>query len=147
MADWIELRSAQLKSQKAGLDEKAQGAAMVDELEMAVRHDVARWNELHPGYRQRIDGVRKLMPSGGFRVYKTSFPPVIVDAVLDPVSSSVVLEARSVRAGGQGQMMDRCHFTLAAEQNGFRLAIQSGEAISFAEASRVVLEPIIETIR
>jgi hypothetical protein len=147
MADWIELRSAQLKSQEAALDEKLPGAVAVDLLEMAVRHDVDRWNELNPGYRRRIDGVRKLMPSGAFRVYKTSFPPVSVDAMLDPQSSSIILEASTVRPGGKGRQTDRCHFTLAAGHGGFHLATEPGEAISFADASRVVLEPIIEAIR
>lgn len=143
MGDRIELVSAQIESQKARMD----GAATVDQLEMAVRHEVARWNELNPGYRRRIDGVRKLMPSGAFRVYKTSFPPVSVDAVLDPESFCVVLQATSVGVRGQGQQNDRCQFTLEAGQNGFSLATQPGQAISFAEASRFVLEPIVEAIR
>ena len=125
MADWIETKSSQLNQQKADLDKKAalrnkaQAAATVDQLEMAVRNDVDRWNELNPGYRRRIEGVKKLMPSGAFRLYKTSFPPAAVEAVLDPESFFVNVETTTVDPGGQEQRTVHSHFVLAAEKNGF----------------------------
>ena len=150
MADWIELKSAQLKSQEAdqradqqaARERRVQAAAAVDQLEIAVRNDIARWNELNPGYRQRIDGVKKLMPSGAFRLYKTSFPPAAVEAVLDQESFVVMVETTTVRPGGQ-EHTAHSDFMLAPEKNGFCLTLQPGDAISFADASRVLLEPIL----
>jgi len=147
MATWIERKSAELKSQKAELDEKqVWGADTVDKLEAAIRRDVARWNELNPGYRRRIDGVKKLTRSGAFRVYKTSFPPATVDAMLDPESFSVMVEVTTVRQGEQKPHTESGHLMLAPEKEGFGLKLQSGEALSFAEASQLLLEPIIESI-
>ena len=147
MADWIELRSAELDSEKAELEKKqVWGAEAVEKLETAVRRDIARWNELNPGYRKRIDGVKKLMRTGAFRVYKTSFPTAMVDAVLDPESLCVMVEATSVRPGQQKAHTQSGHLMLAAEKSGFGLRLDSGKALSFAEASQMLLEPIIESI-
>ena len=158
MLNWIEQKSAELKAQKTELEKKARqekkaelhkqalGAMTVDELEMAVRHDIARWNELNPGYRRRIDGVMKLQPSGAFRVYKSSFPPASVEAVLDPESFCVTVETTRVRPGEKEQHTDRGHFILTAAKQGFWLTLESGKAVSFADASQVLLEPIIESM-
>lgn len=147
MADWIELRSAELKSHKTEHEQKhACGAEVVDKLEMAVRRDVAKWNELNPGYRRQIDGVKKLMRSGAFRVYKTSFPPAIVDAVLDAESSVVSVEITIVRPGEKKPHTDCGRLLLKTEKNGFGLMLQSGKALSLADASQVLLEPIIASI-
>jgi hypothetical protein len=147
MADWIEQRHAELKLQKAEIEKKqVWGGEAIEKLEMAVRHDVARWNELNPGYRRRIDGVKKLMRSGAFRVYKTSFPPAMVDAVLVHESGFVMVEATTVRPGDQRPHTQSDHLILSATKNGFGLARGSGKALSFAEASQVLLEPIIKNI-
>jgi hypothetical protein len=146
MADWIEQRSAQLKTHKADDNKQAQASATVDQLENAVRRDVARWNELNPSYRLRIDGVTKLMPSGAFRVYKTAFPPASVNAVLDPDSFCVVLETTTLGATGHGPRTSRSQFMLAASKGGFCLTSRPGVPISLEEASRLLLEPILETL-
>ena len=158
MSSWIEKKSAQLQQDKVELDKQAQrerksalekqiaGAATVDKLEMAVRRDIAKWNELNPNYRRRIDGVVKLMPSGAFRVSKTSFPPASVEAVLDPESFCVSLETTTVPRGEAAYRTDSGSLMLKAEKEGFSLTLQSGRALSFADASRVLLEPIIESI-
>jgi len=147
MADWIELRSAEINSEKAELEKKqVWGAEAVDKLESAVRRDIARWNDLNPGYRRRIDGVKKLMRTGAFRVYKTSFPTAMVDAVLDPESLCVMVEATTVRPREQKAHTQSGQLMLTAEKNGFGLRLDTGRALSFAEASQMLLEPIIESI-
>lgn len=147
MADWIELRSAELKSLKAEHEQKrASGAEAVDQLEMAVRRDVAKWNELNPSYRRHIDGVKKLMRSGAFRICKTSFPPAMVDAVLDPDSSVITVEITTVRPGEKKPHTDYGRLLLRAEENGFGLMLQSGKMLSLTDASQVLLEPIIASI-
>ena len=147
MADWIELKSAELDLEKVELQKKqVWSAEAVDKLETAVRRDIARWNELNPGYRRRIDGVKKLMRTGAFRVYKTSFPTAMVDAVLNPETFCVMVEATSVRPGEQKAHTQSGHLMLTAEKNGFGLRLESGKALSFAEASQMLLEPIIESI-
>lgn len=147
MANWVERKSAELELERAELEKRQTGGAeAVDKLEMAVRRDIDRWNELNPSYRRRIDGVRKLMRSGAFRVYKTSFPPAMVDAVLDPEAGQVLVEITTTRPGEKRSRTESGHLMLSAGQNGFVLTLKSGYALSFADASQVLLGPIIESI-
>jgi hypothetical protein len=147
MANWVDKKSAELESQKAELDRRhVCGAETVDKLEMAVRRDIERWNELNPAYRRRIDGVRKLMHSGAFRVYKTSFPPAMVDAMLDPESFQVLVEITTTRPGEKRPHTEHGHFELSKAAEGFALTLKSGYSLSFADASQVLLGPIIESI-
>jgi len=129
--------------QQAAIEKQAQAAAAVDQLETAVRDDVARWNELNPSYRRRLDEVKKLMPSGAFRVCKSSFPPAAIDVVLDPESFCVNVETTTMDPEGREQFIVENHFILALEKGEFRLTRQAGDAISFVGASRALLEPII----
>ena len=127
----------------AAKEQRTQAAATVDHLEKAVRDDVARWNELNPGYRRRNDDVKKLMPSGAFRVSRSSFPPFSVDIVLDPESFCVNVETTTMNPVGGEQYIQQNYFILAMENGTLSLTRQPGEAISFADASRAVLETII----
>jgi hypothetical protein len=128
---------------RAAKEQRAQAAATVDRLEKAVRDDVARWNELNPGYRRRLDDVKKLMPSGAFRVSRSSFPPFAIDIVLDPESFCVNVETTTMNPVGGEQYIQQSYFVLAIEKGTLCLTREPGEAISFTAASRAVLEPII----
>ena len=141
MAEWMERNSDM--DRKEAKERQAQAAAAVDQLEIAVRDDVARWNELNPGYRRRLDDVKKLMPSGAFRVCKSSFPPFAVDVVLDPESFCVNVETTTMNPVGGEQYIAQSCFILAAEKSGFGLTHQPGDTISFANASRSLLERLI----
>jgi hypothetical protein len=148
MAHWIEQKAARLKTQEEdALKRPAQGAEIVDQLETIVRRDVEKWNELNPGYRRRIDGVIKSMSSGGFQVRKTSFPPATVDAILAADSFSIKVKSIRLRPGSKEPCTAKGQFDLKPAANGrLCLTTRSGKPISLEEASRVLLEPIIESI-
>ena len=141
MAELTERNSDMDKS--AAKQKQAQAAAAVDCLEKAVRDDVTRWNELNPAYRRRLDDVKKLMPSGAFRVSKSSFPPFAIDVVLDRESFCVNVETTTMNPEGGEQRIEQSYFILAIEEGAFCLTRQPGEAIPFDAASRLMLEPII----
>jgi hypothetical protein len=146
MTNWIEEKAAQIKTQKGETLKKASlGPEIVDRLESIVRQDVDRWNELNPNYRCKIDGVFKSLPSGGFKVRKTSFPPASVEAIFDPAAFSIQIESSRCRPSNQETYAVRSQFRLVTSADGgFQLSTLSGDPITLEEASRILLEGMIE---
>jgi hypothetical protein len=150
MADWIQEKSIAQASQDRETKEdarkkRAEVTALMDQLEAAVRRDVDKWNELNPGYRRRIDGVSKLMPSGAFQVVKTSFPTARLAVMLAPDGQAALIERSVIREGATRTLRDQLRIT--AEPDGaFQFVSPSGDTLDCDAASRALLEPIIEAI-
>jgi hypothetical protein len=146
MTNWIEEKAAQIKKQKGETQKQASlGPEIVDRLESIVRQDVDRWNELNPNYRRKIDGVFKSLPSGGFKVLKTSFPPASVETIFDPASFSIQVESSRCRPSNQETYTVRSQFRLVTSADGgCQLCTNSGDPITIEEASRILLEGMIE---
>lgn len=146
MTNWIEEKAAQIKKQRGETQKKASlGIEIVDRLESIVRQDIDRWNELNPNYRRKIDGVFKSLPSGGFKVRKTSFPPASVEVIFDPASFSIQIEASRSRPSNQETYTVRTQFRLVTSADDVcQLCTSSGDPITIEEASRILLEGMIE---
>lgn len=146
MTDWIEQKAAELESQREVTQKKAAlGREITDQLEAAVRRDVEQWNALNPSFRRRIEGVTKSLPSGGFKVSKTSFPPATVETIFFADSLSIQIEAARSFPGAQSSYAVRGEFRLEPDANGgLHLTTQSGDPLTLEEASRILLEKVID---
>lgn len=152
MTDWIEQRTAQIEAQKEApkdaRDEKDRrrrilGLQVLDQLEVTVQRDVEKWNKLNPGYRRRIDGIAKSMPTGGFQVRKTSFPSATVDVILAADSLSIQIQSTFLSQDGNRPQTVTSEFGVSPSISGTPpMLIHSGSAVSFEVASRILLEPL-----
>ncbi len=158
MDDWIEEKAARLKrrqeqaedSRQAGIHEadviSMRGNDILEQLEAVVRGDVEKWNAHFPDDpRRRIDSVATLTPSG-FIVQKTSYPSATLHAVFDPASMSIQFSVIKVRAIGEGEYSIKGLFHLKLSDGGeIYLTNRSGEHFPFLEASRHLLEAVLDT--
>ncbi len=158
MDDWIGEKAALVKkrqeqaerARQSGAHEadviSAQGHDVLEQLEAAVRRDVERWNAHFPDdARRRIDSVEKLNPSG-FIVRKTGYPSATLQAVYDPASMSIQFTATKVRAVGEGAYSVKGVFHLNLSESGdIYLTNRSGEHFPFLDASRHLLEAVLDT--
>jgi hypothetical protein len=148
MTDWIEQKTAKIEARKDAPDEKDRGMRslglqLLGQLEVTVQRDIEKWNKLNSGYRRRIDGISKSMPTGGFQVRKTSFPSATVDVIL--VADSLLIRVQSTflsQDGNQPQTVIS-EFGFKPDSGGKPPAlIQAGNAISFEMVSQILLEPL-----
>ena len=143
MTNWIEQKATRAKAQEEARPVSLEQAReLVDQLEAVVRLDVDKWNA---HFRKKIDGVSRSLPSGAFKVRKTSFPPVTVDVSLIGNSSSTIqIETTKRRSVGAGVYTLMRHFELAPTAAGaVGLTTPTGESLSLEAASRIVIETII----
>src|ERR1700722_6051686 len=158
MTDWIEEKAAQIKkrqeqaedARQSGLHESdvisAQGHDVLEKLEAVLRKDVEQWNSNFPNdVRQRIDSVGKSIPSG-FVIHKTGYPSATLHAAFDPATKSIQFEATKLRAVGEGAYSVKGLFHLKlSEEGAIYLTNRSGELFSFEDASRHLLEAVLDT--
>jgi hypothetical protein len=158
MDDWIEEKAAGLMkrqeqdddARQAGLHEadviSSQGRAIFEQLEAVVRRDVDKWNAHFPDDpRRRIDSVSKMTPSG-FVVQKTGYPSATLRAFFDPGSMSIQFSVNKVRAIGEGEYSIKGLFHLnLSDQEEIYLTNRSGERFPFLDASRHLLEAVLDT--
>jgi hypothetical protein len=156
--DWIEEKAARLKkrqeqtekARQSGIHEadviSTQGRDVLEQLEAVVRRDVEKWNAHFPNDpRRRIDSVGKLTPSG-FVVQKTGYPSATLHAVFDPASMSIQFTVIKVRAVGEGEYNIKGLFHLKLSEDGdIYLTNRSGEHFPFVDASRHLLEAVLDT--
>jgi hypothetical protein len=158
MSDWIEQKAAQIKkNQREAAKEhdqrlnaqatiRARGRDVLPQLEEIVRADVEQWNAHFPGDEDRtIDTVSKSLPSG-FKVHKSHFPSATVDVDFDPDSLSlrIRITKRDMIKGEPYTSDHQIHVDVAADGSFFLTPHTSGRLISFADASRLILEAIID---
>ena len=158
MDDWIAEKAARLKkrqeqaedARQAGKHEadviSMQGRDILEQLEAIVRRDVEKWNAHFPDDpRRRIDSVGKLTPSG-FVVQKTGYPTATLHAYFDPDSMSIQFTVNKVRAIGEGEYRIKGVFHLKLSDEGeIYLTNRSGEHFPFPDASRHLLEAVLDT--
>lgn len=158
MTDWIEKKAAQIKERQEQAEEERQsrvheadviykrGCDVLEQLEAVVRKDVEEWNAQFPNdARRRIDSVGKPIPSG-FIVHKIGYPSATLQAVFDPASMSIQFEATKLRAIGEGTYNVKGLFHLnLSEEGAIYLTNRSGELFSFEDASRHLLEAVLDT--
>jgi hypothetical protein len=158
MDDWIEEKAARLKrrqeqaedARQAGIHEadviSMQSRDTLELLEAVVRRDVEKWNAHFPDdSRRRIDSVGKLTPNG-FVVQKTGYPSATLHAVFDPASMSIQFTVMKVRAIGEGEYNIKGVFHLKLSDDGeIYLTNRSGEHFPFLDASRHLLEAVLDT--
>jgi hypothetical protein len=158
MTDWIEEKAARIKERQdqaenerqSGVHEAdviyAKGREVLEQLETVVRADVEKWNANFPNdVRQRIDSVGKSIPNG-FVVHKTGYPAATLHADFDPASMSIKFSAVKRRAIGEGEYIAKGLFNLKLSDEGaIYLTNRSGELFSFEDASRQLLEAVLDT--
>jgi hypothetical protein len=158
MDNWIEDKAALLKkrqgqredARQAGIHEadviSMQGRNILDQLETIVRRDVEKWNAHFPDDpRRRIDSVGKLTPNG-FIVQKTGYSTATLRAYFDPDSMSIQFTVNKVRAIGEGEYSIKGLFHLNLSDDGeIYLTNRSGEHFPFLDASRHLLEAVLDT--
>jgi len=158
MSDWIEEKAARIKKRQEQAEETRQsgvheadviaqqGPDVLDQLEAAVRRDVAGWNAHFPNdARRTIDSVGRLTPSG-FAVHKTGYPSATLHAVFDPASLSIQFTVTKIRAIGEGEYSIKGLFHLKLSEFGdIYLTNRSGEHLPFEDASRHLLEAVLDT--
>src|SRR5687768_12612758 len=132
MTHSLEQKAEHETSQKDELQKRRmQGLEIVCSLEAAVRSDVTKWNELNPGYRRKIDGVFRTLPTGAFQVRKESFPPATVDVTLTADAWSILVKRNSLRPEGGAPQINRDQFELKPDvQGSLVLALRSGDRLS-----------------
>jgi len=158
MTDWIEKKAARIKERQEQAEEERQsgvheadviykqGCDVLEQLEAVVRKDVEEWNAQFPNdVRRRIDSIGKSIPSG-FVVHKTGYPTATLYATFDPDSMSIQFVATKLRALGEGiySVKGLFHLKLSGEGNIY-LTNRSGEHFSFKDASRHLLEAVLDT--
>ena len=143
MTDWMDDKATQDKARQEEAEKRLMvGRAAVDQLEAIVRRDIEKWNA---SFRQKIDNLSKSMPSGAFKVRKTSFPSATADVFLSSDSSIIEIETARWRAGSNEPKTTKNRFYLKPVVNGVvALGTESGEAISLEAVSRVLLEAMME---
>jgi hypothetical protein len=158
MNDWIEEKAARIKERQERVEEErqsgvheadviyAKGRDILEQLEAVVREDVEKWNANFPDdVRQRIDSVWKSLPNG-FVVHRTGYPAATLHANFDAASMSIQFSATKRRAIGEGEYSVRGLFHLKLSDEGtIYLTNRSGELFSFADASRELLEAVLDT--
>jgi hypothetical protein len=158
MDDWIEEKAALVKrrqeqaerARRSGAHEadviSGQGVDILERLEAVVRRDVEKWNaHFADDERRRIDSLEKLNPNG-FVVRKTGYPSATLQAVYDPASRSIQFSVTKVRAVGEGAYSVKGVFHLNLSESGeIYLTNRSGEHFSFVDASRHLLEAVLDT--
>jgi hypothetical protein len=158
MSDWIREKADQIKRRQEQAEEERQsdahevdvihrrGREVLEQLEVAVRADVQEWNANFPSdARQRIDSVGRSTPNG-FVVLKTGYPTATLHAVFDPSSMSIQFRVAKLRAIHEGEYNVKGLFNLNLSEDGaIYLTNRSGELLSFEEASRHLLEAILDT--
>src|ERR1700728_542083 len=158
MDDWIEEKAARVKerqeqaedARQAGIHEadviSIQGRDVFHQLEVVVRRDVEKWNEHFPDDpRRRIDKVAELSPSG-FVVQKTTYPTATLSAFFEPDSMSIHFTVSKVRAMGEGEYSIKGLFHLKLSDEGeIYLTNRSGDHVAFLDASRHLLEAVLDT--
>lgn len=158
MNDWIEEKASQIKkrqeqaenARQSGVHEadviSKQGRDVLEQLEAVVRRDVEKWNANFPNdVRRRIDGVDKLIPNG-FVVRKTGYPTATLHAVFDPASMAIQFAVSKIRAIGEGEYNIKGLFHLKLSEEGeIYLTNRSGEHFPFEDASRHLLEAVLDT--
>jgi hypothetical protein len=158
MSDWIDQKAAQIKKnqQEAAKEHdqrlyaqvviRARGRDVLPQLEEIVRVDVEKWNaHFRDDESRTIDTVSKSIPSG-FRIHKSHFPSATVDVDFDPDSQSfrVRITRRDMIKGEPSSADEQIHVDVAADETIFLTLHNSGKRISFADASRLILEVIID---
>jgi hypothetical protein len=158
MSDWIDQKAAQIKRDQleAAKDHdrrlhavqiiRVRARDVLPHLEEIVRADVEKWNALFQGDESRtIDTVSKPIPSG-FRIHKSHFPSATVDVDFDSDSLSlrVRITRRNMIRGEPYSRDEQIHVDVAADETIFLTPHTSGKRISFADASRLILEAIID---
>jgi hypothetical protein len=158
MSDWIDEKAARIKKRQEQAEEarqsgvheadviSKQGRDVMDQIEAIVRRDVEKWNAHFPNdARRRIDSVAKLIPSG-FVIHKTGYPSATLHAVFDPGSMSIQFTATKTRAIGEGEYYIKGLFHLKLSEYGdIYLTNRSGEHFPFEDASRHLLEALLDT--
>jgi hypothetical protein len=158
MSDWIKEKADRIKRRQEQAEEERQSAAhevdvihergreVLEQLEVAVHADVEEWNANFPNdARQRIDSVGKSTPNG-FVVHKTGYPTATLHAVFDSASKSIQFRVTKLRAIHEGEYTVKGLFNLNLSDDGaIYLTNRSGELFSFEEASRHLLEAILDT--
>jgi hypothetical protein len=158
MDDWIEEKAARVKrgqeqaedARQADIHEadviSMQGSDIVEQLETVVSRDVEKWNAQFPtDPRRRIDTVGRLTPSG-FVVQKTSYPTATLHVFYDHISMSIQFAVNKVRAIGEGEYSIKGFFHLKLSDEGeIYLTNRSGEHFPFLDASRHLLEAVLDT--
>jgi hypothetical protein len=158
MNDWIEEKAALIKKRQEKTEEErqsgkheadviyAKGRDVLEQLESVVRADVEKWNAKFPNdVRQRIDSIGKSVPSG-FVVHKTGYPAATLHAHFDAASMSIQFSATKRRAIGEGEYNLKGLFHLRLSDEGaIYLTNRSGELFSFKDASRQLLEAVLDT--
>lgn len=150
MTDWIEQKTAQIEARNGAPDEdekgrqkRSLGLQLLDQLEVTVQRDVQKWNKLNPGYRRRIDGIAKSMPTGGFQVRKTSFPSATVDVILAADSLSIQVQSTFLSLDDNRPQTVKSQFGFKPDSDGKPpMLSHSGNKISFERASQILLEPL-----
>jgi hypothetical protein len=156
--DWIDEKAARIKKRQEQAEEARQsgvheaavisnhGRDVLEQLEAVVRRNVEKWNAHFPNdARRRIDSVDKLIPSG-FVIHKTGYPTATLHAVFDPASMSIQFTVTKVRAAGEGEYNIKGLFHLNLSEHGdIYLTNRSGEHFPFEDASRHLLEAVLDT--
>jgi hypothetical protein len=156
VSDWIDQKAAEIKKNKREADTerdqrlhgviRARGRDVLPQLEEIVRADVEQWNAHFPDDEHRtIDSVSKSV-HGGFRIHKSHFPSTTIDVDFDPDSLSlrVRITRRDMIRGEPYSRDEQIHVDVAADETIFLTPHTSGKRISFADASRLILEAIID---
>src|ERR1700733_8428696 len=158
MTDWIEKKAARIKERQEQAEDERQsgiheadviykrGCQVLEQLEAVVRKDAEKWNAEFPNdARRRIDSIDK-SDSGGFVVHKTGYPTATLHASFDPDSMSIQFEATKLRAIGEGVYSIKGLFHLHLSEDGtIYLTNRSGQHFSFDDASRHLLEVVLDT--
>jgi hypothetical protein len=158
MDDWIEEKATRLKmrqeqaedARQAGIHEadviSVQGRDVFHQVEVVVRRDVEKWSAHFPDDpHRRIDSVGKLSPSG-FVVQKTSYPTATLSAYFNSDSMSIQFTVNKVRAIGEGEYSIKGLFHLKLSDEGeIYLTNRSGDHVPFLDASRHLLEAVLDT--
>ncbi len=158
MTDWIEKKAAQIKERQGQAEYERQsgiheadviyerGCEVLEQLEAVVRKDVEKWNAEFPNdARRRIDRIDK-SNSSEFVVHKTGYPTATLHAAFDPDSMSIQFVAIKLRAIGEGVYSIKGLFHLHLSDEGtIYLTNRSGQHFSFDDASRHLLEAVLDT--
>ena len=110
-----------------------------------MRADVEKWNSNFPNdVRQSIDSVESI--PNGFVVHKTGYPLATLHADFDLASMSIWFSAAKRRAIGEGEYISKGLFHLKlSDEEVIYLTNRSGEHRSFQDASRDLLEAVLDT--
>ncbi len=101
------------------------------------------WNATYTDNpRKLIDGVFKNVPNG-FKLHKSYYPSFDLYLVFDSQSQLILYEFVKNKGMDLGSAKGKGQFRLQLAEDGNIYLLHSGKPVSFEEASRLLLEPLL----